>query len=49
MAQRGRPLDERTRREVVRLREVLSVRKTARETGTSRNTVRKYTRRGDGR
>jgi DNA invertase Pin-like site-specific DNA recombinase len=45
MAQRGRPLDERTRRQVVRLREVLSVRKTARESSVSPSTVQKYAKR----
>ncbi len=42
MAQRGRPLDAATMRQIQRLRPVLSLRQTARETGTSRPTVVKY-------
>ncbi len=44
MAQRGRPLDEPTRRFIRRAAEVNSIRKTARLAEVSRNTARKVLR-----
>lgn len=40
----GKRLDEGTIRTIKRLREIISLRKTAKETHTSTRTVRKYTR-----
>lgn len=42
MAQRGRPLDAATIRQIKRLRETTSLRKTARATDTDQKTVIKY-------
>ena len=42
MAQRGRPIPATTMTQIQRLRQVLSLRETARETGTSPPTVIKY-------
>jgi transcriptional regulator with XRE-family HTH domain len=44
LAQRGKPLDERTRLYILRARRALSIRQTAREAQVSRNTARKYLR-----
>lgn len=49
MAQQGKPLDDSTKRYIERLREVLSVRKTAREAGVDAKTVQKYGGKKDGR
>src|SRR3712207_6345157 len=48
VAQRGKVIDEATRRQIVRLSEVLSVRAVAREAGVSPNTVQKYKPTGKG-
>lgn len=42
MATRGRPIDETTRRMILRLARSLSIRRTAREVGLSPTTVWKY-------
>ncbi len=41
MAQRGKPIDDRTKQQIRRLAE-LSVRKAAREAGVAPNTIQKY-------
>lgn len=47
MAQQGKKIDDATRRQILRLAEVLSVRKTAREAGVDAKTVQKYRKSGD--
>ena len=42
MANQGKRLDESTRRQLERLREVLSVREAAREAGVAKSTAQKY-------
>lgn len=49
MAHQGKPLDDSTKRYIGRLREVLSVRKTAKEAQVSTRTVQKYAPKKDGR
>ena len=46
MADRGRPIPYSTVRLIQRLRQALSLRKTAREANVSTTTVQKYTRKG---
>lgn len=46
MAQRGRPIDGYTLQAIKRLARDLPIKQVARETGTSKNTVKKYTREG---
>ncbi len=42
MAQQGKRLDEQTKRQIIRLAGVLSIRKTAREVDVDKKTVQKY-------